>query len=95
MNLEKLVPRFSSFLPMGMYVNSKKDAKETIKKFFGNINEDKLNKYSKYVGGSYEGIRDILSLIGFSHSIEAGLITYGITSYILDRASNFGFLPIN
>jgi hypothetical protein len=106
MNLEKLIPRFNSFLPYGLFFNSRNDFfdihGESLEKFFKETkkysNEKSgslIDKNSKWVAGSYEGFRAILTGVACLHSPEAGLITYTASSYLLDKASSAGFIFAN
>jgi len=90
MNLEKVI-KLSSFLPGMLFVNTKKHTENTFKKFKMEVPSKGMN----LLGSFYEGMRLIATGIAAVHGVEPALITYGVSTYILDRAAYLGFVPMN
>ena len=99
MGLEKIFPRFNSFLPGGIYYNfTKKDFKKlhlrvgSWKEEF--LTDPKQIKSSKQIGYIYEGFRTGITLLFGLTSWDIGnaAIAYGASTYIIDRISNAGFI---
>ena len=81
-----LLPKATSFLPIGLGINTSRYSKEERINSNSNISEKNLKKESLFTGIACECIRDIptLSLI-YTGSPEGALVYYTLVSYISDR----------
>ena len=98
MGLEKIIPRFSSFIPGILYVNAKKSTKQiyvnqnTWKEEL--LDDPKYIKSSKEIGFISEGARAAITLIfGLtSRDLVTASIAYVASTYIIDRLSAAGII---
>ena len=88
MDLEKLIPKLTSFFRVGLYFNTRKYMKEAI----GEIKEED-EKYFKSLLNSTGGLCEFIRLVctgggWITGGPDAAAVTYLLSSYTIDRIAD-------